>query len=376
MDITFQEEFQKSWLTSLIGILALCSGLYLLTWNEGRAVHHHHSLEETYNSAISLNLFNKLEPEYDGHVVHISSDLKVDEPLGELEYGISIQAVKLKRRVQMYQWVEETSPRDDVVEQQSYKDYYYITEWRDKLVDSDNFYIRFGHENPKEIPLKTVTYVAPLVRLGPFYLSDSLKDKFTEFETLTSDERPGRSDIKLHMGIYYHCHDVFNPEVGDIRVQFSYAGPTDEPVTIVARQEKGTLVPYITSKGKEIALVRYGKLDLNQIFSAEHWDFKLETWKLRLYGAFCIYFAVICWARLLKIILCNCVPTFSNIISGEAIDGMNFLVAGSIALFVIALAWVAHRPLLGMSLIFASFSPFFYCLMGVYGGAPNDLMRN
>lgn len=27
-------------------------------------------------------------------------------------------------------------------------DYFYVTEWRDKLVDSRSFYIRHGHENP------------------------------------------------------------------------------------------------------------------------------------------------------------------------------------------------------------------------------------
>lgn len=96
---------------------------------------------------------------------------------------------------------------------------------------------------------------------------------------------------------------MWNPEVGDIRIQFYYAGPSDEPITIVAKQEKGSLVPYITTRGKEIALIRNGILNLNQMFHAEHQDFKLETWKLRFFGAGFIYFAVICWARLLKILL-------------------------------------------------------------------------
>ncbi|CAG9863525.1 unnamed protein product [Phyllotreta striolata] len=366
---SLSEEFERNWITSIIGICLLGFGCWLLTWNEGRAVHHAHSLDETYQNAVILNIFEKPSDSLEGQVVHVTGSLKVDEPLTEAEYGIAIQAVKLRRRVQMYQWVEERSPRSEDDDTNagtfnSISDYYYITEWRDKLVDSSSFYIRHGHENPREIPLKSVTYVSPVVKLGHLQLGDEIKEKFDEYIEITSDERPERSDVKLHMGIYYHCDDIWNPEVGDIRVQFYYAGGNGDPVTIIAKLENGALVPYETSRGHQITLLRQGNLNINQMFSAEHFDARLETWKFRGLGIFVLYASSVCLSRLLKILFFQ--VYFANFYSGEATSFANIVLAVSVALCVIATAWIIYRPMLGASLFFAAVSPFLYLTMGIY----------
>ena len=67
-------------------------------------------------------------------------------------------------------------------------------------------------------------------KIGGFLLGKELKAKFEEFTQFTSDERPSDPGIKMHAGLYFHAKDVWESEVGDIRVQFSYAGRDGEQV--------------------------------------------------------------------------------------------------------------------------------------------------
>lgn len=62
------------------------------------------SLDETLKNTVSVD--QQYDRNHEGKVVHIVGPILIGEPLTEPDYAVQVLAVKLQRRVQMYQWVE------------------------------------------------------------------------------------------------------------------------------------------------------------------------------------------------------------------------------------------------------------------------------
>jgi len=106
---TLNETLRSHWLIALFGCILFVTGSTVLYWNEGNAVHNMMALDEAHADIYSVR-FTEEEQEVglEGRIVHLSGPILVGEPLTEPDYNIQLLAVKLRRRVQMYQWVEET----------------------------------------------------------------------------------------------------------------------------------------------------------------------------------------------------------------------------------------------------------------------------
>ncbi|KAJ1110747.1 hypothetical protein NDU88_008093, partial [Pleurodeles waltl] len=90
----------------LIGLVVFSLSFYVHFTNEGRAVKTAASLDEGLSIVVSLDTVNRVEPQNEGRLVHLSGVLSTSKPLNDPNYGISIECVKLKRQVEMYQWIE------------------------------------------------------------------------------------------------------------------------------------------------------------------------------------------------------------------------------------------------------------------------------
>ena len=74
-----------------------------------------------------------------------------------------------------------------------------------------------GHHNPHldSWPVNSSLQTNSRVKIEGFLLGSDLKEKFSEFKPFTSDSRPVAAGVKIYAGLYYHCRNVWQPEVGD-----------------------------------------------------------------------------------------------------------------------------------------------------------------
>jgi hypothetical protein len=144
--------------------------------------------------------------------------------------------------------------------------------------------------------------IAEKVFIGQYEVCEEAKDKFNTWIDVTSDTKPEDYFIKMHSGAYYHCEDLFDPQIGDIRVRFQLAGLEGDLYTVVGEFRNGQIVPYISANRKrKILLLRKGSLSMENIFDEEHSTLWKELWFSRAFGFLVIMFSVIAMENIYRI---------------------------------------------------------------------------
>ncbi len=351
------EETSESWFSRITGaIKGIVFGLVffvvafpLLFWNEGRSVKRYKTLKEGGGSVVSVSP-DKVDPGNNNKLVHVSARALTDEVLSDPTFGISANALKLKRIVEMYQWDESVSSEKKKKlggGTKTVKTYSYSKRWNDGLIDSSQFKKQSGHENPGSMPYDSKEFVANKITVGAFTLSRSLVGKIDNLTPVDADSESSVPGGGKHDGGFFFGDNPADPQVGNVQVFFKAAMPTE--VSLVSKQSGSTFETYHAKTGGTIELLQIGIHNADSMFKQAQEANKFLTWILRAAGFIAMMIGMYLFLRPLSV-LADVVPFFGNIV--EAGTGIIAFLASLVLSFItIAIAWVVYRPIIGIGLL-------------------------
>lgn len=337
----------------LFGLLLIVISFPVLFMNEGRAVKTRKTLDEGAKSVLSVSS-ETVSAANEGKLVHLTGKTAAEGVLTDPEFGVSAAALKLLRKVEMFQWVEKTETKTEKKlggGEETVTTYTYTKEWNDRAVDSSQFKKPQGHENPKPA-VDGRAWSAKPITLGAFSLSDSLIAQIRNFTLLSGagpveqlEEIAGKKVHREANGLFLGA-DPAAPVVGDLRVRHEVALPGE--VSVVARQIGNTFEPFVAKAGGSIEMLAEGTKSADSMFAAAQASNRMLTWGLRLLGVILMFFGFSLIFRPLSV-LADLLPIAGTIV-GVGTGFVAFLLTLPISLMVISVAWIFYRPLLGIPL--------------------------
>jgi len=337
----------------LVGVVLFLASFVVLFWNEGRAVKTAKALEEGAGAVVSVQA-DPIDAANEGKLVHMTGEATTEETLTDPDFGVSAQAIKLARKVEMYQWKETKQKRKRKKlggGTRTETTYNYNKTWSERLIKSSSFGEPKGHQNPTEMAYQSTDTVAQKATVGAFRLSDSLTRKVGGGKRLNVEAEmlpeALKEQVKAAGGTYYVGPNPATPTVGDLRISFTSVEPTT--VSLIAQQVGETFQPYKTEVGRPLEFLKTGSHTADQMFEAAMEANVAMTWGVRLLGFILMAVGLGLIANPL-VVLADVIPFLGNLLGlGVA------LFAGAIALFLslvtVAIAWIFCRPLLGIGLI-------------------------
>ncbi|MCX6867631.1 MAG: TMEM43 family protein [Verrucomicrobia bacterium] len=343
----------------LFGIILIPAAIILLFWNEGRAVKTAASLKEGAAAVVSVSQ-DAVLPANEGKLIHLNGEATTGDVVGDAMFGLSQNAIRLTRTVEMFQWKEEmkSETRKKLgggTETQT--TYNYTKTWSDEPIPSADFKKPDGHQNPDAMIAKTLATTAGHVTLGKFTLPAEIIGMMRGDQPLALTDAdlaklPAelKAKVKCVGDAFYLGADPATPAIGDQRVKFTVLKPAT--FSILARQTGQALDAYPTKSGRAIQRVEAGSVPADAMFQHAKTENTMVTWGLRLLGMLLMALGFGLILRPLSTVA-DVLPFLGDLVGmGTSIAAL--IVAAIISAVVIAVAWFAVRPMLSVALVVAA----------------------
>ena len=327
----------------IVGIIILFGGIAFLWWNEQNNVKNIKNVKELRDQVIDVSS-SKVDDKYEGKLIATNGKLEYNNAtISDDVFKVSAETPVLVRTVEYYQWVEDSETSDDKTT------YTYSKEWSEKIIDSEDFNAKEGHENNFNVKYESERFeTEETLKVGAFSLISDFKKLLSADSNVAIDENIELPEgYKIYNKYITSSADVENPQVGDVRV--SYTKNSYKEVSVLGKQTGDTIGDYTTKKNTNIKRLVEGTKNgagmINDIETAN----KFTKWLYRIIGTLLIIMAI---GSILGPIttLIGYIPFLGKVVN-SMIGVVSFLVGLVISLVVIAIAWFAARPIVSIILI-------------------------
>ena len=348
----------------LWGIILIIAGTIVLWWNEGRAVKTSNALKDFQKNYVEMSDINTLDPALEGKAVHATGVAVTTDTLRDAAFGIVVNAFRLTRDVEYYQWTENSaSEKKDKLggSTETTTTYTYKQAWCDSPVNSDEFKDPdYKGKNSVWRVVDDAEQLAANASFGAYRLPQGIINGISgdepvepalseaQQQALLAKVADSTVVVTIRGNQVYIGADPDTPHIGDVRITFNQV-TSPKTISLLQKVVNGTFENYIAKNGKSFSKVEMGTVSAVNMIEHQKSANKIILWLFRILG---IILVVAGFRSLLGFIstVFAVVPFVQRIIGAGL--GLVTTVVGLVwSLVVIALAWVANRPVLGIALL-------------------------
>jgi len=352
------------------GLLMFIIGTCLLWWNEGRTVRTAKAIGDAASHVESVADVSRVDASLNGKLIHASAFADTKDTLTDDMFGVRELAIRLDRKVEYYQWVEnaQTREREKIGGgKETTTTYTYEKKWVDKPVNSAEFKDpQYQSANKVLSEVEERNEMAQHVTFGAYTLpelfvasisgSEPVEVRMTEEQRFTWNERLHMLRPKVNTEtslVHTSANTVYlglspnSPQVGDVRVTFTKVPPAD--ISLIAQVDGSTFKAYRAKNGQSFSRVQMGTVSADEMIEQARSENNMLTWVLRLVGVLLIVIGLRGMFGLLPMLF-KVLPFLGSIVdAGVGLVSWIFGLAWS--LIIIAIAWLVFRPIIGISLL-------------------------
>ena len=348
----------------LWGLILIIAGTVILWWNEGRAVKASDALKDFQKNYVELQDINTVDPAMEGKAVHATGVAVTADTLRDAAFGIAVNAMKLNRHVEYYQWTQQSSSeKKDKLggSTETTTTYTYEPAWCSSPVNSNDF--KDPDYQGKNFVWRVIEEAgqnAQNVTFGAYRLTDGIVARISgeepAYPVLTDAQKKqlltNVNDSTVVVTVsgdqVYIGTDPSSPRIGDVRITFTQV-TSPKTISLLQKVVNGTFESYVAKNGKQFSKVEMGTVSAENMINNQKSANKTILWLLRLLGIILVIASNRGLLNFLSTVFA--VVPFVQRIIGTGVGLVATLVGLVWSLIVIAVAWIAHRPVLAIALL-------------------------